>query len=167
MSELADWPSVVDHICHVISLECHVVMSCHYVLDAETRVVMALSSGWYKLLLLGVTQIILMSARSVTHSPWSYQHQPANQRRAPAGPDQWEARDGPRDWATAEMNLILTDINMICVTDMSHKYFTLYEPHMKTFYIWSCFQIEPQPTSTRIMANQKATCLQTKICGSL
>ena len=36
---------------------------------------------------------------------------------------------------TAEMNLILTDINMICVTDMSHKYFTLYEPNMKTVFI--------------------------------
>ena len=34
---------------------------------------------------------------------------------------------------TADIILILTDINMICVTDMSHKYFTLYEPNMKTF----------------------------------
>ena len=52
---------------------------------------------------------------------------------------------------TADIILILTDINMICVTDMSHKYFTLYEPNMKTFLylepheIWADPCISPKP----------------------
>ena len=37
---------------------------------------------------------------------------------------------------TADIILILTDINMICVTDMSHKYFTLYGLNMKTFFLY-------------------------------
>ena len=34
-------------------------------------------------------------------------------------------------------------INEKSFTDMSHKYFTLYEPNMKTFYIWSLMKYEP------------------------
>ena len=71
-----------------------------------------------------------MSARSVTHGPAipTSQSEPRTIRLGQSG-----ARNRSREPGTAEMNLILTDINMICVTDMSHKYFTLYEPNMKTF----------------------------------
>ena len=110
--------------------------------------VSALGRAGYKLWLLGVTQIILMSARSVTHGPAITTSQ--SEARTILG-DQSEASNQSRDPGTAEMNLILTDINMICVTDMSHKYFTLYEPNMKTFLylepheIWADPCISPKP----------------------
>ena len=83
-----------------------------------------------------------MSAGSVTHGPAIKTSQSEDRT---IRTDQSETRHQSRDPGTAEMNLILTDINMICVTDMSHKYFTLYEPNMKTFYIWSLMKYE-QPT---------------------
>ena len=73
-----------------------------------------------------------MSARSVTLTLVPAV-QPTNRREDPEATNQWETSIRSRDKNTAEMNLILTDINMICVTDMSHKYFTLYDPNMKTF----------------------------------
>ena len=71
-----------------------------------------------------------MSAGSVTAGPAITTSQPEART---ISADQSDVSIGSRDLGTAEMNLILTDINMICVTDMSHKYFTLYEPNMKTF----------------------------------
>ena len=73
-----------------------------------------------------------MSARSVTLT-LEPAVQPTNRSEDPEATNQWETSIRSRDKNTAEMNLILTDINMICVTDMSHKYFTLYDPNMKTF----------------------------------
>ena len=73
-----------------------------------------------------------MSARSVTLTLVPAV-QPTNGSEDPEATNQWETSIRSRDKNTAEMNLILTDINMICVTDMSHKYFTLYDPNMKTF----------------------------------
>ena len=73
-----------------------------------------------------------MSARSVTLTLVPAV-QPANRSEDPEATNQSETSIRSRDKNTAEMNLILTDINMICVTDMSHKYFTLYDPNMKTF----------------------------------
>ena len=79
------------------------------------------------------TNVCWISHTLATNQPIRGQNQiqPANQ----------EPVSGHVTASTAEMNLILTDINMICVTDMSHKYFTLYEPkyflyepNMKTFY---------------------------------
>ena len=74
-----------------------------------------------------------MSAGSVTAGPAITTSQP-EARTIPA--DQSGASIGSRDLGTAEMNLILTDINMICVTDMSRKYCELFKLDIKNNNSW-------------------------------
>ena len=74
-----------------------------------------------------------MSAGSVTHGPAIKTSQSEDRT---IRTDQSEARHQSRDPGTAEMNLILTDINMICVTDMSRKYCELFKLDIKNNNSW-------------------------------